>query len=158
MAIVFETILTYLFLAALLDENSILREFWLVLCPLVGVALFLLLVPPIFTSHSLTPNGLTLRMGLLANEEIPYHSMKGVRETSVPRGVLKLGLGVKYAPIAKQMFVTSAFSNLVSIRLEEPMLVGKLWKHSVEEIIVSVTFPRELLDSLESRIGRSGGS
>ena len=155
-ALVFEAILAILFLEALLDVNSIIREFWLVLCPLVGGVMFVLMVPPIFTNHSLTPRGVRLRMGLLVDQEIPYHAIQQVKETSVTRGILRLGIGVKYFPITRQLFVTSAFTNLVSLKLQEPVQIGKFRKHSVEEIVLNVTFPRGFLDSIETFLSRPG--
>jgi energy-coupling factor transporter transmembrane protein EcfT len=148
--LVVESIVLYLFLAALLDANSILREFWLVLCPLVGGILFLLLVPPIFTNHSITSSVLRLRMGLLIDAEIPTSAIVKVKETSMTRGGLKIGIGVRYLPITRHLFVTSGFGNLVSLKLEEAVPIGKLRKRMVEEIIVNVNFPRGMMDALEN--------
>ena len=155
-AVVFESILTYLFLAALLDPNSILREFWLAFCPAAGIVVFVLEVPPILTRHSLTSRGFRLRMGLLVNEEIPFEAIGEVKETSITRGGLRIGIGVKYMPVTKQLFVTSGFDNLMSVRLEHPVPMGKLRKHRVEEIILNVSFPRGLLAFLEPKINRPG--
>ncbi|OGS56655.1 MAG: hypothetical protein A3K60_01455 [Euryarchaeota archaeon RBG_19FT_COMBO_56_21] len=154
--VVLESILTYLFLAALLDPNSILREFWLAICPLIGAVIFMLEVPPIFTAHSLTSTGLRLRMGLLVNEEIPFDAIREVKETSTARGGLRIGIGVKYIPTTRQLFVTSAFSNLISVQLENAVSIGRLRRHRVEEVIINVNFPRGFLDSLEPMINRPG--
>jgi hypothetical protein len=66
------------------------------------------------------------------------------------RGGLKIGIGVRYLPITRHLFVTSGFGNLVSLKLEEAVPIGKLRKRMVEEIIVNVNFPRGMMDALEN--------
>lgn len=156
LAIVIESVLIYLFLVALLDKHSILRNFWLVFCPIVGIPFFALLVPPIFTTHSIGPTGLRLRMGLLIDQKLEFDHIQTVKETSTTRGGLTIGIGVRYLPIKRQLFVTSAFSNLVSLRLRKAVMVGRIRKRPVEEVILNVSFPRRLLDVLENEIDGSG--
>ena len=156
LTVIIEALIAYLFLAALLDPNSIWREFWLVLCPLVGGVTFVFLAPPVFTHHSIDSNGLRLRMGLLIDAMIPLSSIESAKQTATTRGGLRIGIGARFFPIKGQLFVTSGFSNMVSLRLASPLSIGKLRKHKVEEVILNVSFPKGLMDALEKAGAGSG--
>lgn len=151
-AAVFESVLAYLFLAAFLDPNSILRWFWLAFCPIIGAIIFVMEVTPVLTAHSLTATGLRLRMGLLMDEEIPFEAIREVKETSTARGGLRIGIGVRYVPTTRQLFVTSGFDNLISVHLEGATTMGRLRKHKVDEIVLNVNYPRGFLESMEPLI------
>jgi hypothetical protein len=153
LTIVCESILLYLFLTALLRADSVFREFWLVICPLIGACLFVLLVPPIVTSHTIDRDWLRLRMGLLIDERIPLKVISEVRETTTRRGGLKVGVGVRYFPITRQLFVTSGFDNLVSLKLGTEVIVGRLRRNKVDEIVLNVNYSRGFMEALDAARG-----
>jgi len=115
--------------------------------------MFYLFVPPIFTYHIAGAKGLRLRMGLLINETIPYDWIKEVKETSVHWGGVRVGVGVKYAPIMKALFVTSSFRTLVLIRLDQEHRFGMPIKRPVTEIILSVNSASSFIDTIMQRAG-----
>lgn len=157
LAIAFESALAYLLLAALLDPETILREFWLVFCPIVAVLLFLFLVPPIMTNHLAGEKALRLHMGLLVNQSIPYDWISEVKETSVSRGGLRVGIGVRYFPISRLLFVTSGFTSVALIRLDGEHQLSGLMKRKVEEIVVSVSDLPRFMDIIQKRMEATGG-
>jgi len=157
LAIVLESALLFLLASALLDENTVLRSFWLAFCPVVAVLLFLFLVPPIFTNHLAGEKALRLRMGLLLNQSIPYGWVRDVKETSVSRGGLRVGIGVRYFPISRLLFVTSGFTSVALLRLDHEREMGGLMKRKVEEIVVSVSDLPRFVEMVRSRIGTKEG-
>jgi len=156
-AIVVESILVYLLALALLDRDTILREFWLFFSPIVAILLFLFLVPPILTNHLAGEKALRLRMGLLVNQSIPYDWISEVRETSVSRGGLRVGIGVRYFPISRLLFVTSGFTSVALLKLDGERELGGLWKRKVEEIVVSVSNLPRFMEIMRSRMGAEEG-
>jgi len=156
LTIAFESVLTYWFVSALVDPDTVLREFWLVLCPVVATLLFLLLVPSLLTNHLAGERALRLRMGLLINQSIPYEWVKEVRETSVNRGGVSVGIGVRYFPISKLLFVTSGFTSVAQIKLDGEHELGGLRKRNVESIIVSVSDLPRFIEVMRSRTKPKG--
>lgn len=157
LAVVFESALLYLFATALLDSDTVLREFWLAFCPIMAVLLFLLLVPPMLTNHLAGEKALRLRMGFLINQSIPYNWIKEVKETSVSRGGIRVGIGVRYFPISRLLFVTSGFTNVVLLRLDGEHQLGGLMRRRVEEVVVSVSDLPGFMETIRARIGAIGG-
>ncbi|MBN1678209.1 MAG: hypothetical protein JW880_06680 [Candidatus Thermoplasmatota archaeon] len=153
LAVVFESVLLYLFAAALLNRDTVIREFWLVFCPIAAALLFLFLVPPIVTNHLAGERAIRIRMGLLINQSIPYDWIDEVKETSVNRGGLRVGIGVRYFTISKLLFVTSGFSSVVLLKLDGEHEVGRLWKRKVEDIVLSVSNLPRFMEVMRSRIG-----
>lgn len=153
LAVVFESLSAYLFLFALLDPDAVLREVWLALGPAIGVAAFLFLVPPLFSKHLAGERALRLKMGLLIDATIPYAVIKEVRDTNVHRGGIRVGVGVRYFPISRAMFVTSSFSDLVMIRFHDEMLIGRLTKKPVEELVLSVNNKSLFIETVKIKSG-----
>jgi hypothetical protein len=157
LALAFESVLMYLLATALVDPDTILREFWLVFCPIVAGLLFLFLVPPTMTNHLAGEKALRLRMGLLINQSIPYEWISEVRETSVSRGGLRVGIGVRYFPISRLLFVTSGFTSVVLLKLDGEHQLAGLMKRRVEEIVISVSDLPRFMEILRTRIEAPGG-
>lgn len=157
LALLFETILVGIFYMAYDSPESTFRTTWLVLSTAIGIGLFLFLVPPIFTHHLAGEKGLRLKMGLLINTTIPYASIKSAKETSVHRGSIRVGIGVRYFPITRALFVTSAFANLVKLELDEPQMIGRLLKRPVEDVVLSVSYVPAFLDAMAERAGMEKG-
>jgi|GEM_PF-1311582 len=133
------------------------RTLWLIIAPVVGVLGFLLLAPPLFTHHLAGEKGLHLKMGLLLDSTVPYSWIRDVKETSIRRGGVRIGIGVRYFPITKTLFVTSSFSNLAKITLNGEYRMGRIFKRPVHEIIVSVNYMPALVGAVTSRVAPQGG-
>jgi hypothetical protein len=153
LALVFESLSAYLFLFALLDPDAVLREVWLVLGPAIGVAAFLFLIPPLFSKHLAGDRALRLKMGLLIDATIPYAVIKEVKDTTVHRGGVRVGIGARYFPISKALFVTSSFSDLVMVRFHDEMLIGRLVKKPVEELVLSVDNKSLFIETVKIKAG-----
>lgn len=158
LAVIFESVLLYLFATVLLDRDTVLREFWLVFCPIVTALLFLFLVPPIMTNHLAGEKAIRIRMGLLINQSVPYDWIDEVKETSVNRGGLRVGIGVRHFPISKLLFVTSGFTSVVLLKLDEEHEFGRLRKRKVEDIVLSVSNLPRFMEVMRSKIGAKEGS
>jgi len=133
-------------------EESI-RLFWFIATVFEAVVMFYMFVLPMFTYHSAGAKGLRLRMGLLIRDTIPYDWIKEVRETSIHWGGVRVGIGVRYAPIMKTMFVTSSFTTLVSIKLDGDHRLGGLIKRPVKEVVLSVKSATSFIDLMMQRTG-----
>jgi len=142
--------LIYLAWTSVVDAMMI---FWLIITAVEGVLLAYLFVFPLFTSHMLGAKGLKLRMGLLVNETIPYDWIKEVKETSIRWGGVRVGVGVRYSPIMKVLFVVSSFQSLVTIKLDKEHRLGGMFKRPVEEVVVSVYSASVFMDQLRERAG-----
>jgi len=140
-----------LFYLAESSKEDVVRTIWLVVGSAEGVLLGLFFVPPLFTYHLAGEKSLRLRMGLLIDATIPYSWMRQVKETSVRWGGVRVGIGVRYAPITRMLFVTTEFDDLVSIRLDGPHAMGGLLKRQVEELILSVNLRSKLVDLVRSK-------
>lgn len=157
MAVIFESVLGCWLVWSLLDETAVLRGFWAVFSPLLGILLGLFLIPPIFTDHLAGEKALRLKMGLLLNASIPYDWIKEVKETSIHRGGIRVGIGVRYFPISGLMFVTSGFSSVAVLKLDKPHELGRLWKRDVEEIVLSVSNLPRFMQIMKARLGAEEG-
>lgn len=146
------TVLFFYFAWETLEDST--RMFWS-LCGIVMSAVALLFfLPPTLTTHFMGERALRVRMGLLVNETIPYEWIREVRQTSVHWGAVRVGVGVRYSPIPKVLFVTSGFVNLVSLSLEEDHRMGRLLKRPVSEVVLSLENSTAFIDALNSRVGK----
>jgi len=152
MAVVIEAIVAWLFYAVTTSPEGLWRMVWLIVAPAVGVLAFLFLVPPLFTHHLAGEKSLRLKMGLLLDSTVPYAWIKDVKETSVSRGGLRIGIGVRYFPITKVLFVTSSFSNLAKVTFHGEHNIGRVLKRPVTEIVLSVSYMPALTEAIRSRI------
>jgi len=140
-----------LFYLASTSKEEVVREIWVVIGSAEGVLLGLFFIPPLFTHHLAGEKSLRLKMGLLIDATVPYSWMKQVKETSVRWGGVRVGLGVRYSPITRMLFVTTEFDDLVSIRLDGPHTMGRLLKRQVEELVLSVSLRSKLVDLVRVR-------
>lgn len=132
------------------------RMFWTACAVLVGVPVLLILVPPMFTCHHLGEKGLRLRMGLLMNTTVPYRWIRSVTDSNVNYGPLAVGIGVRYAPKKKLVFVTSTFGGLVSVRLQGPQALGGALRPMVDQVVMSVEDPEGFVALVRDRAGLEG--
>lgn len=142
------TLLAYLALSAMTD---VIRAMWIAVGLFEGILLGYLFVPPLFTHHMLGAKGLRLHMGLSINETIPYEWIKEARETSITWGAVRVGVGVRYSPIMKVMFVTSSFQSLVKLKLDKEHRIGSPFKRPVEELVLNVHSATLFMDQLRER-------
>ena len=152
MAVVIEAILAWLFFGMWVSPDGVWRTSWLIASPVLGALAFVFLVPPLFTHHLAGQHGLRLKMGLLLDATLPYSCITDVRETSVSRGSVRVGIGVRYFPITKVLFVTSSFSNLAKITLDGEHIIGRLLRRPVSEIVLSVSYMPSLTETLRGKI------
>jgi hypothetical protein len=129
------------------------RIFWIAATVFEGVVLGYLFVLPLFTHHMAGAKGLRLRMGVLVNETIPYEWIRDVRGTAVRWGGVRVGIGVRYSPIMKVLFVTSSFRDLVSVKLDKEHRLGSPFKRPVGEIVLSVSSAGSFIDMMRQRSG-----
>ena len=158
MAIAFESVVAWIFYTAYTNAVGDWQLIWLVVSPLVGILTGLFLIPPVLTYHLAGEKSLRLRMGLLINDTVPYSWIKEVKQTSVHWGGIRVGIGVRYFPISGVLFVTSSFSNLVTLKLNGEHTIGRLRKRKVEEIVLSVGFAPPVMDALRERTGLEKGA
>lgn len=157
MAMVFESVVAWLFVTAYTNAVGDWKLVWMVASPLTGVLMGLFLVPPIFTHHLAGDKSLRLRMGLLINDTVPYSWIKEVKATSVRSGGIRVGIGVRYFSISRMLFVTSSFSSLIVLKFDQEHVMGKLWKKRVEEIVLSVVFAPPVIEAIRGRAGIGAG-
>jgi hypothetical protein len=141
-------LLAYLAVSSV-DEFT--RTFWAIATVLEGVLAFLFLVPPLFTNHVAGAKALRLRMGLLIKQDVPYEWITEFKDLSIHWGGIRVGIGVRYSPIPKILFVTSSFSGLIRLSLDSDHDIGRIWRRPVSEIVLSVSYPPGLLDVLRQR-------
>jgi len=140
-----------LFYMAETTKEDVVRTIWLTAGSAEGVLLGLFFIPPLFTYHLAGEKALRLKMGLLIDASIPYAWIKQVKETSVRWGGVRVGIGVRYAPITRMLFVTTEFDDLVSIRLDGPHVMGGLLKRHVEELVLSVNLRSKLVELVNEK-------
>jgi hypothetical protein len=151
MAVVIEAIVAWLFFGMWVAPEGAWRTLWLIISPVVGALAFVFLVPPLFTHHLAGEKGLRLKMGLLLDSTVPYAWIKDIRETSVSRGGVRVGIGVRYFGISRVLFVTSSFSNLAKVTLDKEHVMGRLLKRPVVEIVLSATYMPALMNAVRTR-------
>lgn len=152
-ALLFFSLSAYLFFFALLDPDAVLRWVWLVLAPALGAYALLFYIPPLFTKHLAGERALRVKMGLLIDAMIPYAVIREVKDTQVHRGGVRVGIGARYFPISRTMFVTSSFSDLVVLRFHDEMLMGRFFKRPVEELVLSVTNRSLFIETVKVKAG-----
>jgi hypothetical protein len=140
-----------IFYLAETSKEEVPRWLWLIVGLAEGSLLGIFFVPPMFTFHLAGEKALRLKMGLLIDATIPYSWMRQIKDTSVRWGGVRVGLGVRYAPITRMLFVTTEFNDLVSIRFEGPHAMGRLFRRQVEEVILSVSNKSRLFDLVREK-------
>ncbi len=156
MAVVIEAIIIWLFYGTWFSPEGSWRTTWLIVTPTIGTVVFVFLVPPLFTHHLAGEKGLRLKMGLLLDSTVPYAWIKEIRETSVTRGGMRVGIGVRYFGISRVLFVTSSFSNLAKITLDREHTIGRVLRRPVSEIVLSVNYMPSLMENVRGRITSRG--
>ncbi|MGD9962606.1 MAG: hypothetical protein AB7S97_01710 [Thermoplasmata archaeon] len=132
------------------------RVFWAACALVICVPILLMLVPPMFTCHYVGEKGLRLRMGLLMNTTVPYRYLRGVGDSKVSYGPLTVGIGVKYVPKRKLVFVTSSFKHLVAIRFDGPQQLGSPMKPLVDQVVLNVRDKEGFVALIRDRAGLEG--
>lgn len=132
------------------------QAFWAACALVICVPILLVLFPPVFTCHYVGEKGLRLRMGLLMNATVPYRYMRGVSDSKVSYGPLMVGVGVKYVPKRKLVFVTSSFKDLVAIRLDGPQQLGSPLRPLVDQVVLSVKDKEGFVALIKDRAGLEG--
>jgi hypothetical protein len=155
--LVFEAVVVWLFYTTYSNAVGAWRTLWMIVSPTVGIAFLLFLLPPVFTYHLAGEKGIRIRMGWLINTTIPYGWITDLKETSVRRGALSVGVGVRYFPISKALFVTSSFADLVILRLDGEHVIGRIRKHRVEEIVLSVSHIPAMMETVKERMNLAKG-
>ena len=130
------------------------RTVWTVVAIGLVVLLAVFILPCMLTSHSLEGEGLHLRMGLLINTVIPYSAISEVGPDTVRRSVFTTGIGVRHKEKSGTVFVTSSFSDFVSIRLNREFKVGRILGPSVGKAVISV----KDVDGFLEQIARMSGA
>ncbi len=151
MAVIIEAVVVWLFLGALGSPEGAWRTFWLVASPIIGAVAFVFLVPPMFTHHLAGEKGLRLKMGWLLDTTVPYAWIKDLKETSVSRGAVRVGIGVRYFGISRVLFVTSSFGNLAKVTLDREHQIGRILKRPVGEIVLSVSYMPAFMETVRAR-------
>jgi len=149
--LVYSVVTVLLFYLSSSSADDFPRNFWLAMGLLVGIPGFLFIVPPLFTSHLAGSKVLKLKMGFLASYDVPYEWIKEVKQMSIPWGGVRVGIGVRYSPIPRILFVTSSFSDLVRLELDSDHPIGRIWKRPVAEIVLSVSNMTGMMDIVRER-------
>lgn len=147
----YAAITAVMFYLSISSVDDFTKSFWVVAGGLEGLLGFLFLVPPLFTKHTAGAKALRLRMGLLISEDLPYEWITEVKQLTIPWGGVRVGIGVRYSPIPKILFVTSSFSGLVRLVLDSEHEMGRLWKRPVSEVVLSVSNMPGMMDVLRDR-------
>ncbi len=155
--LVSESVVAWLFYTTYSNASGGWRTLWMIVSPTVGILFLMFLLPPIFTYHLAGEKGIRIRMGWLINTTIPYRWITDVKQTSIHRGSLSVGVGVRYFPITRALFVTSAFTNLVVLRLDGEHIIGRIRKRRVEEIVLSVSYMPAMMETVKQRAGLAKG-
>jgi hypothetical protein len=152
-AIVAVAVMTYLSLTA---TEDFAMHFWGFAAVTVGGSSLLFLVPTLFTHHELDDKVLRLHVGLLADTSVPLASIRSARAEHVVRGALSVGIGVRFHPKTKTLYVTPSFKNTVELRLNEEVLLGTVVKHPTARLVVSVRDRDAFLERLSARAQLEG--
>jgi hypothetical protein len=147
------TAMAYLSLSATEDFAV---HFWGLAALLVGASTLLFLVPILLTHHELTDDALRLRVGLLLSTSVPLASIGSAQAERVVRGALNVGIGVRFHPKTKTLYVTPSFRDTVDIRLREETLLGSFVKHPTIRVVVSVSDRDAFLEQLSKRAQLEG--
>ncbi len=142
-----------LFYLAWTSREDFIRWIWNIAGALVGILLGLFFVPPLFTHNIAGEKSLRIKMGLLADVTIHYAWIKSVRETSVRWGGVRVGIGVRYAPITRTLFATTEFDNLVALKLDGTHPMGRILKKQVEEVVLSAVNRQGFVELVRRKAG-----
>ena len=101
---------------------------------------------PLFTAHELTARRLIVRQGWYFQLSIPLRTIKEVHPLDHGRAGLKSAFG------RPAIYVTSAESGLVQIKLKKPVRLALLLGKSVDEVIINVNERERLLEMMGERL------
>jgi hypothetical protein len=127
--------------------------FWTGAAAVTGTLMAAFFLPPLFTSHRLGAKGIRVRMGLLIDVTIPYEWVSEVRTTTVKRGAMSFGLGVRYSGITATAFVLSNFTDLIALRLDTEHQLGGFLRPKVSQVVLSVKDPEGTMRVIRERSG-----
>jgi len=142
-----------LFYLASTTKEDFVRWTWYIAGALVGIFLGLFFAPPLFTHNIAGEKSFRIKMGLLADVTIPYTWIRRIRETSVRWGGVRVGIGVRYAPLTKTLFATTEFADLVALKLDGPHVMGRILKRQVAEVVLSASNMQGFIELISKRAG-----
>lgn len=137
--------------SALVSIEDFGTMFWTGTAVVAGALMGLLFLPPIFTSHRLGAREVRLRMGLLMNVAVPYEWITEVRTTTVKRGTLSFGLGVRYSSVMSTVFALSSTEGLIALRLDSDHDLGGFLRPRVSQVVLSVRDPEGVMSVIRER-------
>lgn len=141
---------------ALVAVEDFTVAFWLVVAVSVAALLILFPLPCIFTYHIAGERSLRLHMGLIMKVDVPYSIIREALRGEIRRGILSVGIGVRYNDKTGTMFVVSSFDNIVLLKLGEELKV-RAWRPLVHEIVFSVKDAEGTIELLSSKMKRDEG-
>lgn len=105
---------------------------------------------PLLTEHWLTRSRLILRQGWYFRTIIPFAEIEAI-DASDRTGPLRVPLGI-HRPLGQPaLFVTGGRTNLVTVRLRNPMRFWQSFGLSVREIVFDVTDRPRFFEAFEER-------
>jgi hypothetical protein len=130
--------------------------FWLVVAWSITALLALFPLPCVFTHHIAGERSLRLHMGFIMKLDVPYSAVRKVSAGEIRRGILSVGIGVRYNDKTGTVFVVSSFDNIVSLELSEELRI-RAWRPLVHHILFSVENAEETIELLSSKMTRVEG-
>ena len=113
-----------------------------------AVAIIVLAVSPLITSHSLGPEGLTLRQGWYFRAQVPLSAIKSVSE--MEKGPLRTG--VFFDIRGSSLYVTTRRTNLLVATLKEKQRFGLALGKRADRLVFDTVDKRRLFNAL-SEVG-----
>jgi hypothetical protein len=125
--------------------------FWLAVAWSITALLALFPLPCVLTYHLAGERTFRLRMGFIMKLDVPYSIVREVSSGEIKRGILSVGIGVRYNDKTGTLFVVSSFDNIVSLKLREDLRV-RAWRPVVHEIVFSVEDAEDTIELLSSKL------
>jgi len=126
---------------------------WIAVAWSITALLVLFPLPCLFTYHIAGERSFRLHMGFIMKLDVPYSIVREVSPAEIRRGMLSVGIGVRYKDKTGTVFVMSSFDNIVSLKLSEEIRT-RTWRPRVHEIVFSVVDAEETIELLSSKIKR----
>jgi len=130
--------------------------FWIAVAWSITALLVLFPLPCVFTYHIAGERSFRLHMGFIMKLDVPYSIVREVSPGEIRKGILSVGIGVRYNDKTGTAFVVSSFDNVVSLKLSEELRI-RAWRPRVHEIVFSVVDAEETIELLSSKMAPKGG-
>ncbi len=144
-------VLALMLASAAMEDFTVI--FWLAVAWSITALLVLFPLPCVLTYHLAGEKSFRLRMGFIMKVDVPYAIVREVSSGEIKRGILSVGIGVRYNDKAGTLFIVSTFDNIVSLKLREELRV-RAWRPPIHEIVFSVENAEDTIELLSSRIDR----